>query len=327
MRSNGRFAFVIPYYGQWPFYWPLWMVSAAKNRGFDFFVPTNLPKPGPTPENVHILPMTFSELSHRLSEVVGIPLGKFTYHKLCDFKPFYGLAFHDLLQSYRYWGYCDFDLFFGDLRPLAEMAKSESFDFISPFDYTVGHCTLVRNEARVNQIALKMADLENRCLEPGITFMDEGGISETAIRAGGFTFGVVENLVEEWKKPNPFLGATARPQGCIAGMQGWFLLHYKNGKVLLYDDDLQAHEVLYFHFMGMKAARYWRNFAKCDREEFSFTPYGIVPGVLDPSSMQSNWFQARCWFAQSPGYAYRVFRNRIPDSIVRRIKQARRKDH
>jgi hypothetical protein len=303
------------------------VASAAKNPRFDFFVLTNLSKPGPTPENVRILPMEFSELSHRLSEVVGFPLGKFAYHKLCDFKPFYGLVFHDLLQSYRYWGYCDVDLFFGDLRPLMEMAESENFDFISPFDYTVGHCTLVRNEARVNQIALKMPDLKNRCLEPGITFMDEGGISETAVRAGGFSFGVVENLTEEWKKPNPFLGATARPDGSIAGVQGWFLLHYTDGRVLLYDRNLQVHEVLYFHFMAMKTARYWRNLAKCDREQFSFTSYGIVPGLLDPYSMLGNRFQARCWASQFPSYVYRRVRNCIPDSIVRRIKKARRKDN
>ena len=325
MTSRSNFAFVVPYYGGWPFYWPLWAASAEKNPQFNFIVPTDLPKHENVPANVHILPMRFSELLRRLSDVVGFHLPMVTYHKLCDFKPFYGLAFHDLLKSYRYWGYCDVDLFFGDLGPLIEKAKSECFDFISPYEYTVGHCTLVRNEMRVNEIALEIPNLKSRFFEPHITFMDEGAISETAVRAGRFTFGVVENLKEEWRKPRPFLGATAMPNGCVAGMPGWFLLHYRNGKILLHDNDLKCHEALYFHFMGMKSPRYWRNLAKCDLEEFSFTPYGIVPGLLDCSLIQSSRFRTRCWASQSPGYLYRAFRNRIPNSIIQWAKERRRK--
>jgi Family of unknown function (DUF6625) len=325
LKSNRQFAFVIAYYGRWPFYWDLWLESAAKNSKFHFLVLTDLPKPPHIPDNVRILPVQPSELSRRISEVVGFALPRITYHKLCDFKPFYGLAFPDLLQSYRYWGYCDIDLFFGNLQPLEEMAESEQYDFISPFEYTVGHCTLIRNKRHVNEIPLKIPDLRSRFFEPVITFMEEGAISEAAVHAGGFTFGVVNSLSDEWRKSNPFLGATARPDGTVAGMSGWFLLHYRDGRVLLYDDSLHSHEALYFHFMGMKQPRFWRNLKECSFKEFSFTSYGMVPGLLDPAIKQSLQFRMRCWAYQFPGYVYRAARNRIPDPVIRRIREARRR--
>src|SRR5262249_22099946 len=121
-----RFAFVVPYYGNWPRYWRLWAESAANNPRFDFLILTDLPRPESVPDNVHIVPMRYAEVSHRLSGVLGFSLPNFaTYHKMCDFKPFYGLAFADLLGSYQYWGYCDVDLFFGDLQPLVDAAESD----------------------------------------------------------------------------------------------------------------------------------------------------------------------------------------------------------
>jgi hypothetical protein len=324
VADSAQLAFLIAYYGRWPFYWNLWLESAAKNPKFDFLILTDLPKPPRIPDNVHILPMQFPELSRRISEVVGFPLPRLTYHKLCDFKPFYGLAFSELLRSYRYWGYCDVDLFFGNLLPLEKMAESEDFDFISPFEYTVGHCTLIRNNHRVNEIALRIPNLKSRFFDPAITFLDEGGLSEAAVRAGGFTFGVVNSVQDEWYKSNPFLGATARPDGTVAGMSGWFLLHYRDGRILLFDDRLRSHEALYFHFMGMKQRRFWRNFKKCNLNEFSFTSYGVVPGLLDPSLRLSFRFRGRCWAYQFPGQVYRMARGGVPEPVIRRIKEARR---
>lgn len=37
-------------------------------------------------------------------------------YKLCDYKPTYGLAFKNWLKDYDFWGYCDLDVVFGNLR-------------------------------------------------------------------------------------------------------------------------------------------------------------------------------------------------------------------
>jgi hypothetical protein len=58
--------------------------------------------------------------------------------------------------------------------------------------------------------------------------MDEGGLAETAFHTGGFSFGVVADLVGEWRKPKCVLGATAdTPYGLVlvlvepAAMRAW----------------------------------------------------------------------------------------------------------
>lgn len=321
--APGKYAFVIPYYGKWPFYWTLWAQSAAKNTQFDFLVLTDLPRPTLVPHNVHIIYMELPKLQAALSKVIDVRLANLHYHKLCDFKPFYGLAFPELLRPYKYWGYCDIDLFFGNLGPLAERADSGEFDFISPFNFTVGHCTLMRNDPQINEIALGIADLKARCCEPDTTFMDEGAISQAGLAAGA-RCAVVLNLDQEWRKPKPFLGATARADGSLAGMPGWFLIHYENGRVLWYDKDLQSHEMVYFHFMGMKAARYWRELGNCDLENFSFSSYGIIPGLLNPAVTKSPRFWARSLAFHAPGYAYRAARNLIPERVIHRLRYARR---
>lgn len=108
-------------------------------------------------------------------------------------------------------------------------------------------------------------------------------------------------------------------------MPGWLLVHYIDGRVTLYDDDLQGHEAVFFHFMGMEHARFWRDLKKCDLKRFSFTPYGMAPGLLDFSLKHSAAFRSRCLRAHLPGYLYRSVRTCIPPAIVRKLKESRRK--
>lgn len=327
MSANPTIGFVILYYGGWPLYWPLWAASVRANPQFDFLLITDLPSPQHLPKNVNVIRMAYSEVLSRISSVIGVALQSVQCHKLCDFRPFFGLAFHDYLSPYSYWGYCDVDLFFGDLTPLMNMAGTKKFDFISPWTCTVGHCTLIRNIDRVNRIGLSIPNLKIRALEPESTFADEGGLSEAAVVAGGFTFGVVGDVTMEWKKQRCFLGATVQFNGTLAGWSGPFLLHYAKGLTIVYDKNLSSHEVMYFHFMGMKARRYWRNYSANINggwEEFSFTPYGIVHGLLEPTVMRTADYRWRSRTRQLPGAMYRSLRNRLPDYLVDIVKQKRR---
>lgn len=182
----------------------------------------------------------------------------------------------------------------------------------------------MRNTERVNRIGLQMADLKARACYPDTTFMDEGGLSYTAGQAGGFTFRHPPGAAsEEWKQPQCFLGATAEFSGSLSALGGWFIVHYRDGRVLVYDRDLNCHEVVYFHFMGMKAPRFWRDWKNCDLARFSVTPYGPVPGLIDPAQLSSLAFQWHCLRAHLPGFVYRIARNAVPESAVRGLKAMR----
>jgi hypothetical protein len=112
--------------------------------------------------------------------------------------------------------------------------------------------------------------------------------------------------------------ATAIPDGSVLGMSA---CNYNEGEVLLYDNDLQSHGALYFHFMGLKQRRFWRDFSNCDLNRTSFTPCGIVSGLSDPSVRQSVAFNARCWRDQFPGNVYRAMKGSIPDLVIQKLKR------
>jgi hypothetical protein len=320
---NPKIAFIILYYGQWPWYWRLWADSVAANPAIEFVIVTDLDEPSPVPANARLVKMPLDEVMVRLSRVIGAPLKFARLHKLCDCKPFYALAFPELVRGYDYWGYCDLDLFFGDLSPLIEKAREGKWDFISPWDYTVGHCNLLRNKDRVNSIALKTTKLIEHLAEPAITFIDEGGLSETALKEGDFTFGVVDDIQSEWQKAKPFLGATAQPGGTISRLDGLFLAVHTPGKVMIYDAKGQSHEVLYFHFMGMKTANYWQRFDATKAREFSFTPYGYEPKVLSPEAVQSFGYRLRCLISQLLPRGYSWIRGMMSPQLVASLKRWR----
>jgi hypothetical protein len=319
MAEQRRIAFVVIYYGRWPFYWPLWVQSVAANPQFDFIVITDLQQPEFTASNVHFVEMGYQELISRISRVTGVSLLAASYHKLCDFRPFFGLAFAQELRGYTHWGYCDTDLVFGNLAPLLEMSEDSSLDLISPWAHTVGHCTLARNKPEVNRIGLAIRGMKERLLEPGSTFMDEGAFAETA-HGIGMKVGVVEDVRREWTKPTCFLGATIRPDGRVAGL-GEFIAHCSRGRIIVYDRDSSPHEVLYLHYMGMKQKRFWTRFAECRDGEFSVTPYGVIPYLIDPRRIGSWGHKWSCARARLPGIIYRSLRDALPAACLRKAKQ------
>jgi hypothetical protein len=67
-------------------------------------------------------------------------------YKLCDYKPTYGYVFADYISQYDYWGYCDVDMIFGNLRHFL------TEDIIGRYDkyYKLGHLTLFHNDSENN---------------------------------------------------------------------------------------------------------------------------------------------------------------------------------
>src|SRR5688500_1032763 len=100
-------AFVVTWFGNWPNYTRLWVESCRTNPSVDFLIFTDHPllTPEELPANVFSIPMTESEFSSRLQEIIGVPIQLKDAHKLCDFKPFFGLVYPEHLKDYEFWGF------------------------------------------------------------------------------------------------------------------------------------------------------------------------------------------------------------------------------
>lgn len=134
------------YFGKFPNYFDLWLKSAKKNETINFMIFTdqtgykNL-------SNVSFVHFTLEEMKKLASKKIGMEVYLDRPYKCCDFKPAYGVIFEDFLCDYDYWGHCDFDLIWGDIRFFLEKFHCEKYEkFLS-----LGHLSLYRNTFENNR--------------------------------------------------------------------------------------------------------------------------------------------------------------------------------
>lgn len=156
---NGKIysiALVVVYYGPFNNYFNLWLKSVAMNPTVDFLIITDNKPPKECPENVHFIPLTFKEVHDRFQKLFAFKILLHPY-KLCDFRPAYGDAFSDYLEGYDFWGHCDSDVIFGDIR------KFLSSEILQQYENVLqrGHFCLYKNNEKCRKLYLKTAETNN----------------------------------------------------------------------------------------------------------------------------------------------------------------------
>ncbi|MBQ7545121.1 MAG: hypothetical protein IJT02_09300 [Synergistaceae bacterium] len=144
-------ALILPYYGKFPNYFPLWLKSAGANPSFTFMIFTDIDMSGYNiPANVQVHAMTLEEIRKRAAKYLDFEPVLNTPYKLCDYRPMYGLIFEDYLEGFDFWGFCDCDLVWGD------MSKFITDDLLDRYSrlYRNGHLQLLRNTEDVKHFAL-----------------------------------------------------------------------------------------------------------------------------------------------------------------------------
>lgn len=100
---------------------------------------------GKVPDNVKIVNMSFEKLKELVQSHFDFQISLEAPYKLCDFKPAYGDIFKDYAEKYDFWGHCDFDMIFGNLRKFFNEDKLEKYDRI----YYQGHLSIYRNIEKI----------------------------------------------------------------------------------------------------------------------------------------------------------------------------------
>lgn len=131
------------YFGKLPASFKVWLKSCENNPSIDWFFITDYNYDEVIPSNVKIIKMEFEEIKEKIKNKLDLNVKIPNPYKLCDYKPTYGLIFEELLKSYDYWGYCDIDLIFGDIRKFITNDILEQYEKI----LVKGHLTLYKNNA------------------------------------------------------------------------------------------------------------------------------------------------------------------------------------
>lgn len=143
-----KIAFIIPYFGKFNNYFELFLSSCKYNPTIDFLIFTDDKTKYNYPKNVKVEYMTFNKLKKLFQSKFDFKISLEKPYKLCDYKPAYGYVFSEYLKSYDFWGFCDTDLIFGDIRKFYTDTLLNKYDKIG----VLGHCSIFRNNKVINSV-------------------------------------------------------------------------------------------------------------------------------------------------------------------------------
>ncbi|NRO29213.1 DUF6625 family protein [Lactobacillus helveticus] len=248
MKKN--VALIIPYFGKFPNYFDFWLKSAKYNNKFDFLIFTDNDSYN-TKGNVKFIHMSFDKFKALLQEQVQFPICLDEPYKLCDYRPMYGSALHYYIKDYKFWGFCDVDLIFGDMSKFITPKILGDYDKI----YQLGHLTLLRNNEICDNLWKEKHHLNNAYRydeafkTPYACHFDEtNGLTRISELRKIKTYSKVDFADIDRKQFNFHL--LNREEKIHAGVFEWkngnlVYMYIKNGKVI-------SQEVIYAHFQKRK---------------------------------------------------------------------------
>ena len=170
-----RIVFIITYIGTYPWYFPYFLHSCRYNPTIDFLIFTDNNDPSlDLPANVKIIPYSIHQFKADAAKAFGFDVAIVSGYKLCDFKPAYGTIYADFIRDYDFWGYCDVDVIFGNIRAFMTDELLNDYDIISArHDYLTGCFALYRNNPFMRKLFRQSKDFRKVYTEPRNFFFDE----------------------------------------------------------------------------------------------------------------------------------------------------------
>ena len=174
--SHDAFALIFVFaYGPWP-QWTSWWLEHARRSGFDFVLVTDqafgcsswhrLAARGPAERHtVFFWTLPLAHFTARLRKHTGLGWNSTpsVHAIICDSRPLLPLLFDDELRGYKWWGWADMDVLFGNLTSLFNDKSLASTDGVSPglihLSFTKasnGAFSLFRNSMKVRSASLAM---------------------------------------------------------------------------------------------------------------------------------------------------------------------------
>jgi hypothetical protein len=125
---------ILPYFGKLPYYFDFWLASCRNNPTIDWLIFTDCDASKlQTSSNIKIINISFDDFINKIQDFFPFKISVTKPYKLCDFKVVYGLFLNEYVNKYDFWGYCDCDLIFGNIRKFA------TDEILSKCDKFLGH--------------------------------------------------------------------------------------------------------------------------------------------------------------------------------------------
>lgn len=266
-------ALVIPFFGRLPEFFPVWRETALRNPTVDFLFFTDIADFEPE-ANIKAVRVSFPEFREKLQACFDFPIVLPFPYKLCDYKPVYGLALKEYLAGYDFWGNCDIDLVFGDIRRFLTDDILERY----PKVLEHGHFTLYRNDPDTNTAFMrgpgyKDYDYKKTFSSPDAMYFDEFLGSMLIFRKAGIPF---YRAPDDIFGVDPAVKAFRRDSG---GLDNVVFAHRGSSLYALTKEggEIREKEILYAHFLKRDISV--KGFAPGG--DFYIAPNRVLPGDTD----------------------------------------------
>jgi len=284
--------FVIPYFGRFPNYFQLFLNSCKYNPDFNWLIFSDDTSFYDFPPNVRLVKMTFNELKEHVQSFFDFEIALPSPYKLCDYKPSYGYVFHEYLEDFSFWGYCDLDVIMGDLSRYLTSEVLETYDKI----FCLGHMTLFKNTEENNR--LFMYEFNGQMLykrafttENIVTFdeewRDENNINQMFLGEGKKVF-MADYSMNPSISYNDFIRVryvgrieSANSHGYEIEQRKKALYTWERGHVFRYfleEQKLQKEEFIYMHFQTRRM--------KLDKSVLVLDRLKIIPNKFLPLEVE-----------------------------------------
>lgn len=282
--------FVVPYFGDWPVWFPAFLLSCRYNPKVEWLFLSDSPLPKNSPDNVRRIEASLSSIETRVSGTLGISIELEYGYQMCDLRPAFGELFSNLLEGYDFWGHCDIDVVWGNMARYFSDLNANGCDVISARrGSTCGHCTIYRNVGVVNRMYRRHRLWKEAMCSPVPYYFDETGFTETvrdAAEAGEIEVQWDRYLFNTIQK-GPFGPSRLRPT-----VNRW---KWERGEVYQVSGD-QKKGAMYLHFMNWKDTiqncsfgfddcpeRFWISFTHIDQDR-RIVPPDSIRGFVDWSA-------------------------------------------
>lgn len=263
------------WYGKYPWYLPYYVHSCSFNPDIDFVIITDNTDEIPfLPKNVKIIGKKLEEIIDATSQKIGFQINIDYPYKLCDFKPAYGFMFPEIIDGYDFWGHCDLDIIYGNIRSFFTDIFLDSYDYISVrHDYTTGCFALYRNNDVLNNYFFNSKDYKKVFSDSKHYCFDECNFAWDELTSGASIFDLeteiesFTHLMKDAEKQN-----NIRTHFDFILMEGYDgRLKFDEGKIIYKN----KYEAIMFHLFWLKKVFNPKKWPKKIPDKYSISPTKI----------------------------------------------------
>lgn len=250
---------IIPYFGQWPFWMPLFVRSCELNPSVSWVLITDCGEPKNCPKNVQVRHLSFVDYCEKVSSALGIKFSPKGAYKLCDIRPAFAEIHAEELEDATHWAFGDIDVVYGNLERYLEGRDTKEYDVLSMHARRLsGHLTIFRNSEDINSAYRRVENWKAIMQDPMHRAFDERGFSKIFLRHKNSPNFVrhLASIFDPWLRRAEFCEAYTTPNAKISWRDGTMSFpetwYWKNGRIWNDRDSELCYP--YFHFMVWKKA-------------------------------------------------------------------------